>query len=320
MTLPTLAVPAITAGGLCCESKSEVLTLLGPDGRSLLAPYTSFAVNQKSDGDVQAARAALAQAGLSFPIVAKPDVGRRGTGIRVVRDPGQLDRYLKRFPRGQRVMLQQLVPHQGEAGVFYVRMPGERRGRIISLTLKYFPHVIGDGYSTLRELILADPRAGRISRVYFRRLARDLDRIPANGEQVQLVFMGNHCKGAIFRNGAAYLTEEMHARFDRIAKEMPGFNFGRFDVRFRSLDDLRRGAGFTILEINGAGSEATHIWDRDTTVRDAYAALRRQVRSAFEIGSMHRRVGLKPMGPVGLLRLYLRERKLMRSYPSDEAA
>ena len=72
-----------------------------------------------------------------------------------------------------------------------------------------------------------------------------------------------------------------------------------------------------ILEINGAGSEATHIWDRDARLRDAYATLFLQVRLAFEIGAAHRRAGLKPMRGLELLRVYRAERRMLDSYPPD---
>jgi carbamoylphosphate synthase large subunit len=112
-----------------------------------------------SRAERDAALTAMACAGLSLPVVAKPDLGCRGVGVKLVRTAEDLQAYLDSFPRGAAYLLQRLVPHEGEAGVFYVRRPGQTRGRIVSITLKYFPHVIGDGKRTLRELILADPRA-----------------------------------------------------------------------------------------------------------------------------------------------------------------
>lgn len=315
--LPALANPAIAAGGLCGESKTEVLGLLGPEGRSRVAPYVSV-ISGGDLGSTRNAVNALHAAGIGFPIVAKPDIGRRGNGVVPVHDADQLARYFARFPKGHRVILQKLIAHEGEAGVFYVRRPGEAQGEILSLTLKYFPSVIGDGHATLRELILRDPRAGRAPQFYFPRLKNRLDRVLQPGETFQLVFTGNHCKGAVFRNGQAFITAAMRESFDRIAREMPGFHFGRFDVRFECLDEFRRGEGFSIIEVNGAGSEATHIWDRRTTVDEAYRMLFKQVRIAFEIGAENRRTGLQPMSGVALLRRYREERKLMSNYPSED--
>jgi membrane protein DedA with SNARE-associated domain len=317
--LPTLANPGITAGGLCGESKTEVLSLLGSEGRARVAPYIGVTLCRRDPiGSAREAVDALQAAGIDFPIVAKPDIGRRGNGVRPIHDPGQLARYFAEFPLGHRVMLQRLVPHEGEAGIFYIRWPSQEHGEILSLTLKYFPSVVGDGHATLRELILRDPRAGRAPQFYLPRLEHRLDRVLQRGETFRLVFTGNHCKGAVFRNGQAFITAAMSTCFDRIAREMPGFYFGRFDVRFESLDALRRGEGFSILEVNGAGSEATHIWDRRTTVGAAYRMLFKQVRIAFEIGAHNRRTGLRPMSGLALLRLYLAEQKLMSAYPSQE--
>jgi hypothetical protein len=151
-----------------------------------------------------------------------------------------------------------------------------------------------------------------------KRHTRQADRVLARGEEFPLVFVGNHCKGAIFRNGAQLLTPAMQQRFDGIAREIPDFHFGRFDVRFRSIEGLQRGDDFSIIEFNGAGSEATHIWDRDTTLWEAYRVLREQLRLLFEIGSVNRTRGLKPIPPLALIGLYLKERRLMRCYPVGE--
>ena len=319
-TLPTLANPSITAGGLCGESKTEVLELLGPIGRSALAAFTSLATRADPAENLRLARASMERAGLEFPVVAKPDRSRRGTGVRLVRTEAELGRYLRAFPTGRRLLLQRYVPFEGEAGVFYRRAPGEMTGRIASLTLKYFPYVVGDGRSTLKDLVLSDPRAGLVPQLYLPRLQGDLGRVLAPGEKYRLVFVGNHCRGAIFRNGEEFVTEAMTARFDEIAKEMPDFYFGRFDVRFDSFQEFQRGKGFVIIEANGAGSEVTHIWDANMTLKGAYRALFDQVRSTFEIGAVLRRKGYRPLGALRLLALYFGELRLMRNYPTDRAA
>lgn len=319
LALPTLANPAIAAGGLCGESKADVLDLLGPAGRAWLAPFISI-VMQDDDAAYAARRAAAAleSAGIAFPVVAKPDVGRRGNGVRPIEDEEQLARYLASFPRGHSVILQRLVPYEAEAGIFYVRHPSESRGRILSLTLKHVPRIVGDGRTTVKDLILRDPRAGRVPHLYFSRLGKHLARILPAGEVLPLVFTGNHCKGAIFEDGRAHISAALCERFEEISREIPEFHFGRFDVRFRSLDELRRGEAFAIIEVNGAGSEATHIWDRRTRLMTAYRVLFEQIRIAFEIGGYYRRHGLKPMTGVTLLRRFLAERRLMKTYPAEE--
>lgn len=316
-TLPTIVNPLMEAGGLYGESKARILSQLGAEARRWLAPFTTADTASVSDptGDLDRALAAMNDAGLGFPLVAKPDIGCRGTGVRVIDDAVKLSDYLSLFPRGERVVLQTLVLDEREAGVLYVRRPDERQGRIFSLTLKSFPSVVGDGRSTLRELILQNPRARRISSVYFERHADQLARVLGRGELFRLVFTGNHCKGAVFRNGNLHVTPAMTERFDGIARDIPEFYFGRFDVRFSSLAALKRGEDFTIIEVNGAGSEATHIWDRRTRLIEAYRTLFKQVEYLFEIGNLNRARGFRPAGPIDLLRLCDRQRRLMARYP-----
>lgn len=67
------------------------------------------------------------------------------------------------------LVLQEIVDWTGEAGIFWVKLPGSARGHIVSLTLKYVPHVVGDGRSTLEQLIRADARAGRVPHLYLER-------------------------------------------------------------------------------------------------------------------------------------------------------
>jgi hypothetical protein len=132
------------------------------------------------------------------------------------------------------------------------------------------------------------------------------------------VFAGNHCKGSIFRNGAAEITQALTARIDQIAQAMPDFCFGRIDVRFESLAALREGRGFSVIEINGVGSEATHIWDPETPLREVFQAQFRHYREAFEIGRDNRARGFRPSGVRAMWRDWRTQGRLMASYPLND--
>ncbi|MBY0430134.1 MAG: hypothetical protein K2Q10_02975, partial [Rhodospirillales bacterium] len=159
LTLPTLANPAIEAGGLLGESKMACLTLVGPEARSWVAVSAAL----RHSGDVletqRRALLTMGRAGLSFPVVAKPDIGWRGFGVRKLGGETDLLCYLGRFPAGEQIILQEYVDWHGEAGLFYIRPPGERRGWVYSMTLRYYPFVVGDGDGTVADLIRTDRRA-----------------------------------------------------------------------------------------------------------------------------------------------------------------
>lgn len=323
LLLPTVANPSFPGGGFVGESKADILAMAVEHIPEWVAPFVR--IERPADAgptdlaaETDAALRALADAGLALPVVAKPDLGCRGAGVRLVRTRVDLAAYLDAFPRGATLLLQTLVPHEGEAGVFYVREPGQARGRIVSLTLKYFPHVTGDGRRTLRELIEADPRAGRLPHLYLHRHAARLDEVPPAGRSVRLAFAGSHSRGAIFRDGTALVTPAMEARFDALAQALPEFHFGRFDVRFARFDEVQQGRGFTIVEVNGAGAESTHIWDRRTSLPRAWRDLMRQYRWLFEIGAANRRRGFRPLSLRAFWQAWQRERALVPRYPSTD--
>jgi hypothetical protein len=320
LTLPTVANPLMELGGLCGDSKLHSFAQFGPIARRWLAPAVGLTreAGEPLEAVCDRAEALMRAPGIAFPVVGKPDVGCRGTGVQLITGRAKLESYIDAFPSGERLVLQRLVPYEGEAGVFYVRQPGRGDGRIVSLTLKHFPAVVGDGSSTLAELIDRDPRAGRIPHLYQARHAERLGQVPEPGEAVRLVFAGNHCRGAVFQDGTALVTPELTARIGEIAADIPEFHFGRFDLRFASLRSLLDGDGFTIIEVNGAGSEMTHIWDKDVTLADAYGALATQLHLAFSIGAVNRARGFRPTPPVALLRAWLHERRLARSCPMTE--
>ncbi len=311
MSLPTAANPGIELGGLCGESKGAILDQVAAPQRSLIAPYICL-----DPTDVDAAERAMEAAGLGFPVIAKPDIGCNGAGVRLLADRAALAGYLDEFPRDARLMLQRFVADEGEAGIFYIRRPGEAAGRITSLTLKYAPSVVGDGQSTLEALVRADPRAGTVPHLYLPRLGAASARVPAAGERVRLVMVGNHCKGAIFRDGRDEITAALTERMDAFARAIPEFHFGRLDVRFGSLGALRRGEGFTVIEVNGVGSEATHVWDARARLLPSWADQLYHYRAAFEIGHVQRARGHRTSGIRAMWRYWRRQRQLMARYPA----
>jgi hypothetical protein len=244
---------------------------------------------------------------LTYPVVLKPDVGQRGSGVAVVRSAAALESYLRGAESTQTdTIIQEYIPGV-EFGVFYYRYPGEERGHIFSITDKRFPVVMGDGASTLERLILGDSRAVCMAKFYLKQQHR-LDDVPAAGEAVQLVELGTHSRGAIFLDGSQHHTAALAAAVDRISQRFDGFSFGRFDIRAPSVEEFRQGR-FKVIELNGVTSEATHIYDPQNGLLDAYRILFAQWRIAFAIGAANRARGAQPMPLGALLRMVATYRK-----------
>lgn len=321
ISLPTLANPLFHMGGMVGDAKLDALEAAGPQASRHLAAHCSLTRSIDAAGiekELNDALKSMRRENLDFPVVAKPNMGCRGAGVRLLKNKAELSDYISRFPRGEVFLIQEFIPFQPEAGVFYIRYPGQEIGEVFSLTLKYFPHLIGNGRATLRELILADPRASKLKHIYLPKNEPNLDMVVPAGRGICLNFAGNHSQGTIFRDGRDFITEKMTKAFDAIAKDIDEFYFGRFDVRFRDLEALQNGRDFKIIEVNGAGAEAIHIWDARATISGSYATLRQQYNHLFGIGAANRKRGYKPAGARALLLAYLKEKSVNRTYPSAD--
>lgn len=312
-TLPSAANPAITAGGLVGETKMEYFRGMGPVARAATALHC--AIPPALRRSMAQVRSAMAQAGLAFPLIGKPDLGMCGYGVRRIADESALAEYFAAFPPDQIIVLQEYLPQEGEAGIFYARQPGAAHGRIIGLALRYFPRVVGDGKSTIAQLIDADRRAQRVRGRVDHDFSLDRRWVPARGQVVRLATIGSTRVGSLYRDGGQYVTAALTAAVDAIARDMTEFYFGRFDVRFLDLQELSQGRGFRIMEINGAGSEAIQAWDPDIGLVEAFRIIFSKQCTLFAIGAVNRRKGHRPISLRRLAHLHFMQQRLLDTYP-----
>jgi hypothetical protein len=312
VTLPSTANPTVTTGGMVGEGKMEYLDIMGSHARSATA--TTISITAAAEGAASEAEKAMKQHGLFYPVVVKPDLGWCGYGVRRIDSPAELERYLVAFPRGERVVIQKWVDEPGEAGVFYMRRPARQAGEVIGMLLRHFPRVIGDGRHTVQELIAANVRTRRLGRDGASEPCCDLGSTPRFGEAVRIATVGSTRVGGLYEDGSAWVTPKLATAIDAIARDMKDFHVGRFDVKFTTMESLRSGA-FTIIEVNGAGSEAVHAWDPSHTLRQAYRIIFEKQRRLFEVGEDMRRLGHRPVGCLSLARHHLRQQGLIRRYP-----
>lgn len=313
LTLFTAANPVIIGGGFVGESKIDILRGLAK-AESFVARAGLLDASFDLKARVRLAKSFMAERELSFPIVLKPNQGQRGSGVAVVRSDAELKDYLCRATVD--TIVQEYAPGS-EFGVFYYRLPGEAQGRIFSITEKRFPVMIGDGARTLERLILDDERAVCMARFYLNKQRERLWEVPREGERVQLVELGTHCRGAIFLDGVWVKTAALEERFDQISQGFDGFYFGRFDVRTPSVEEFKQGREFKIVELNGVTSEATHIYDPKNSLFAAYRILFEQWRIAFEIGARNRKRGAPPTALSTLFQLMLTYRQRARFHPAE---
>jgi membrane protein DedA with SNARE-associated domain len=315
LALPTIANPGMETGGMIGESKYDTLAALflthpGFVPETWLAPFESV------DQQLNCFLRLRSVKNLAYPLVFKPDVGQRGFGFRLIHSDEEARAYIETFH--QDTLVQKYAPGPCEAGILYYRFPNEDRGKIFAITDKVFPVVTGDGNRTIEELIKADPRASLIAAIYLKRFETERGTLLAEGETRRLVEAGNHCQGAVFLDGKRLWSPELEARIEEISRSLDGFFFGRYDVRYADEDSLRSGHGFQIIELNGASSEATNIYDPRNSLLSAWRTLFRQWEIIFGIADQNRQRGFCPTPLKTVVKNWLHYRQQSALHPVSD--
>ncbi len=300
ISLVTLANPGIKDGGFINESKSEILDNIGK--RESIARYKLIKVELSFDEKKDAVRDFIESNKLDYPLVLKPDRGERGKGVVIPKNETQFDIELRKISSD--FIVQEYIDGK-EYGIFYARFPNQKEGQIYSITQKKYMWLEGDGKRTLEELILDDPRAVCLAEKHFEQHVEDLFTVPKKGKKIPLVEVGTHARGSIFYDAINLNTDHLLKRIDEISKSMPGFYFGRFDVKVPTEQHLKDGNELKILELNGITSEATHIYDPKYNYFYGVRVLMNQWSMAYKIAAevLKQNPKLKPPGLVHLLNL-----------------
>ncbi len=224
---------------------------------------------------------------VSFPIIAKPDMGERGKGVSILHNMKELKKYSKKIR--QDFIIQEFCDLPQEAAIFYVKKPSESSGRITSFTTKEFLHVIGDGRQSIGQLMSVTFRA----RLQMYRMSQEfLQSIPEEGQYVKIEAIGNHNRGTRFINSNHLITENLVTVFDDISKHISGFYYGRYDLKFNTLEEMEKGSNFKIVELNGINSEPVHIYDQQTGLINAYKDFFTHMRYMYEISEENKSKGI----------------------------
>ena len=111
--------------------------------------------------------------------------------------------------------------------------------------------------------------------------------------------MGTHARGAIFSDGRDLISESLVDKMNQVCQPVPGYYFGRFDIKVPSDEHLKAGKDLKIIEVNGVTSESTNIYDSQYSFWDAQKVLLKQWQLAYEIGHKNRERGttVSPLFP-----------------------
>lgn len=306
LTYFSAANPGIELGGVFGESKINILKKITPE----FLPVTLF-----FEAGVSAAEicAEMENRQLSFPIICKPDKGERGFRVERIANVQELQAYLENA--GGRLIVQEFITYSIELGILYYRFPDGGSG-ISSIVRKEFLGVTGDGISTLAQLLNNSVRARLRMQELKHKLGHQLQTIPAPGEYVLIEPIGNHCLGTKFLDGCGLADAQLVQTFDRIAGQMDGFYFGRFDLKTASIDDLRNGRNIRIMEVNGVTSEPAHIYDPEMNLLKAYRAIFQNMRIIHRIAQQNHKKGVPYVSVrevISTVRQHFRQKKQQKT-------
>ena len=279
------ANPGFEYGGIVGASKKAILDKFPTD----LIPLSILLERSNTVVDILTKMKAV---NLSFPVVIKPDIGERGFNVELLRNEKELHNYLEKG--SDSLIMQEYVDLPVEAGVFYYRYPGEKNGIVSSVVLKGLLKVLGDGKSTIKELMQISDRA----KLQIERLEGvgiiDLEGIPEMGEEVLLEPIGNHVRGTTFLDGCYLIDDKLNDTFDAISQRIDGFYYGRFDLRCADEESLAQG-NFKVLELNGSASEPAHIYSPGFPLFRGYKILFKHWRILYKISTMNHKLGVPYM-------------------------
>lgn len=298
--------PVIETGGVFGESKINILNQI-PEK---FLPITLFI---KSGTEAEEIISRVKSANLAYPIIAKPNVGERGLLVAKIND----ETALKDYTLANKVdfIIQEFIDLPLEVSILHYRFPDQQKGTISSICIKDTLKVRGDGVSNIEQLMLNYPRA----KLQLDRFQTDfpelLKKIPIKGKMVELEPIGNHCRGTTFLNGNEYIDDELCQIFDGVSLQMKGIYYGRFDMKCTSIDAIKNGEHFKVLEFNGIASEPAHIYDPSYPVWKAYKDIYQHWKIIYQIGKQQRAKGIASMSmkeAVNSLRNYFAYLKLIK--------
>jgi sporulation protein YlmC with PRC-barrel domain len=267
------------------ESKKEIYDLIPFE----YYPSTLFF---KASSSLQDILTLIKQRNLKYPLIGKPDIGMKGMMVKKLENEKELSFYVQNSKVD--FLIQEYVPFKNEIGIFYYRYPNEEKGYISGIVKKELLGVTGNGVSTVEQLLLKNKRAV-LQLPVLRKTEKDkMNIVLKKDEEFIVVPYGNHVRGAKFLDDSRLIDEELTKTIDSICKKVDGFYFGRLDICYNDWEELKQGKNFSIIELNGSGSEPTHIYDPRHSVFWAWKEIAKHWKILYRVSKLNHQLQNTP--------------------------
>ena len=277
--------PGLTFGGMEGEPKKAMYDLLPHE----LYPTTLNVLPSDELADVIKE---ISSKGIMFPLIVKPEMGGQGILFRKIDNAEELKHYHNLVP--VEYIVQRMVHFPMEVSVFYIRHPRDEHGVITGFLHKIPLQVTGDGKQALESLVENHPKAAmRLGELHLKH-TQQWDMIIPAGEKYILSYAANHNRGARFVDLKSHIDTRLTAVFDKLSHDINDFFYGRYDIMCESIEALKRGENFTILEYNGCGAEPNHFYDTGYTLINAYREILKHWKALYQISRFNASLDIKP--------------------------
>jgi hypothetical protein len=274
--------PTITFGGFEGEGKREMYDLLPPG----TYPKTAYAHPGMDFAEV---KRLLEDHRFSYPFVVKPDVGMKGLLFRKIDNEQELQAYHRQIPF--EYVLQDLIDFPLEVSVFYYRYPDQERGVISGFIQKDPMYIRGDGQRSVWQLISVHSKAKHRLEEMRIKHGPHLEKIIPEGERYLLTYAANLNRGATFSNLHHLIDDDLLGVFDALSHPAR-FYYGRYDLKCRSIEDLKKGQHFLIIEFNGSGAEPNHVYHSGYSLIDANREFLKHWKALYKISKYNHEHGV----------------------------
>lgn len=222
---------------------------------------------------------------ISFPCVIKPEIGDGGIGVYVARSANHLRAWLE--ANVDDAIAQEFIGGN-EYEVVWVRRPGYKEGRMLSVIQKNFVCVKGDGERKLEDLIWADDHGVCNGKLFSKQNFRKADMILKPGEYYPLAITGSRIRGARFIERPELCAGTLSKTIDALADACGEVHYVCLDIRAASDEALSNGEAVRITSVKGAGAIASILYDGYVRMGNAYNRIYNQLNFCFSVGSVLR--------------------------------
>lgn len=251
------ANPSIKNGGFLMETKQEIYPLLPKE-------YTPITIFFKAHTNIHIVLKEIVANNLSYPLIVKPNIGMKGMAVIKVNNEIELEKAVLNFIVD--FIIQPFVDLPNEMGLFYIKYPNKKTGKITGIVNKEFLKVTGNGINSIAELLQQNKRYILQIEALQKIIPEQMNDILKDGEERILVPYGNHARGSLFLDRTNWVDEKLENVIEKVCSKIEGFYYGRLDIRYNSIEELKENKNWSIIELNGAGSEPTHIYDPNHSI------------------------------------------------------